>query len=194
MELYEKVQTNDDGIVTRAEVRAYFGGGGRGVDEEEVENRVKAFFKKYTDEQDENAESVRRDELERRFRTALDEEIRRVRQDERKRYDFYRGWNAIDRDLDGRLTKEELSHAFGHESDPEKAMAYAQSIFDVLQETTNSIEKSATYDWIIAVEQPMRERIEELRSAMDPDYDGKAGLEDFLNNAVQEILGVSDNE
>lgn len=56
MELYEKVQTNDDGIVTRAEVRAYFGGGGRGVDEEEVENRVKAFFRKYTDEQDENAQ------------------------------------------------------------------------------------------------------------------------------------------
>lgn len=96
---------------------------------------------------------MRKDELERRFRAALDAEIRRVRQDERKRYDFYRGWNAIDRNLDGRLTVEELSNAFGSADDPERAMAYAQSIFDVIGTPGIAyIEKAATYDWITEVE------------------------------------------
>jgi len=39
---------NDDGILTRDEVYRYFGGGGRGVDEDEVQAKVDAFMDAYS--------------------------------------------------------------------------------------------------------------------------------------------------
>jgi len=73
---------------------------------------------------------------------------------------------------------------FDPSSNP-KAEEYAQSILDVIAGETDFVERDATYEWVIDVEQPARAKIDQLRSVIDPDYDGTAEFKDFQNDAVR---------
>lgn len=66
-----------------------------------------------------------------------------------------------------------------------KAEEYAQSILNVVAPGSDLIERDATYEWVIDVEQPARAKIDQLRSVIDPDYDGTAEFKDFQNDAVR---------
>ena len=66
-----------------------------------------------------------------------------------------------------------------------KAEEYAQSILDVAAVGSDYLERDATYEWVIDVEQPARAKIDQLRSLIDPDYDGTAEFKDFQNDAVR---------
>ena len=66
-----------------------------------------------------------------------------------------------------------------------KAEEYAQSILDVAAAGSDYLERDATCEWVINVEQPSRARIDQLRSVIDPDYDGTAEFKDFQNDAVR---------
>lgn len=77
-ELYNLIELNDDGILTRDEVFKFYGGGGRGVNEEEIWAKVDAFMDTYSND----GQTVNKGQMWGKFHKIIDEEMRHVREKE----------------------------------------------------------------------------------------------------------------